>query len=167
MKVIGNQFRSIFLKIISQEQTRFIVGRSIIDNVNIAQEVLHSMKTKKTPQLIVVKIDLKKAQDRVRWDFIKALLKVEGIPIFFNTCYYECYIIIYLAGFVEWCPNFQIEGCQGYSSRMSLIFYIYLSYLQSGWGTVFIRLSHQESRTLFGYRVEVLIYQNYSSQMIQ
>lgn len=70
MKVIANQFKSIFLKIISQEQMRFIVGRSIIDNVNIAQEVLNSMKTKKTPQWMAVKIDLEKTYNRVRWDFI-------------------------------------------------------------------------------------------------
>ncbi|KAH1057052.1 hypothetical protein J1N35_035117 [Gossypium stocksii] len=47
MKIIANRFKSIFPKIIGQEQAGFIAGRSIIDNVIIAQEVLHSMRAKK------------------------------------------------------------------------------------------------------------------------
>lgn len=44
------------------------------------QEVLHSMRTKKNLHWMAVKIDLKKAYDRVKWDFVKASLKVVGIP---------------------------------------------------------------------------------------
>ncbi|KAH1121280.1 hypothetical protein J1N35_004440 [Gossypium stocksii] len=66
MKVIANRFKSIFLKIIGQEQAGFIASRSIIDNVIIAQEVLHSKRTKKKLQWMAIKIDLEKAYDRVR-----------------------------------------------------------------------------------------------------
>lgn len=48
MKIIANRFKNIFPKIIGQEQAGFIAGRSIIDNVIIDQEVLHSMRTKKS-----------------------------------------------------------------------------------------------------------------------
>ncbi|KAA3486517.1 reverse transcriptase [Gossypium australe] len=74
MKVIANRFKSIFPKIIGQEQAGFIAGRSIIDNIIIAQEVLHSMRSKKRLQWMAVKIDLEKAYDRVRWDFVEASL---------------------------------------------------------------------------------------------
>ncbi|KAH1074841.1 hypothetical protein J1N35_027169 [Gossypium stocksii] len=40
MKIITNKFKGIFPKIIGQEQAGFIAGRSIIDNIIIAQEVL-------------------------------------------------------------------------------------------------------------------------------
>ncbi|KAK5825308.1 hypothetical protein PVK06_020124 [Gossypium arboreum] len=80
MKIIANRFKIIFSKIISQEQAGFIAGRSIINNVIIAQEVLHSMRVKKSLQWMAIKIDLEKAYDRVRWDFVEASLIAVGIP---------------------------------------------------------------------------------------
>ncbi|KAG8475469.1 hypothetical protein CXB51_032329 [Gossypium anomalum] len=68
MNVIANRFKSIFLKIIGQEKVGFITGRSIIDNVIITQEVLHSMRTKKKLQWMTIKIDLKKAYEKVLWN---------------------------------------------------------------------------------------------------
>ncbi|KAK5824581.1 hypothetical protein PVK06_019362 [Gossypium arboreum] len=80
MKIISNRIKIIFSKIIGQEQAGFITGRSIIDNVIIAQEVLHSMRVKKSLQWMAIKIDLEKAYDRVRWDFVEASLIATGIP---------------------------------------------------------------------------------------
>ncbi|KAH1063805.1 hypothetical protein J1N35_028792 [Gossypium stocksii] len=71
MKVIANRFKSIFPKIIGQEQAGFIAGRSIIDNIIIAQERL---------QWMAIKIDLEKAYDRIRWDFVEASLNAASIP---------------------------------------------------------------------------------------
>ncbi|KAH1123276.1 hypothetical protein J1N35_006436 [Gossypium stocksii] len=68
MKIIANRFKSIFSKIIGQEQAGFIAGRSIVDNVIIAQEVLHSMRAKKQSQWMAIKIDLEKAYNRVLWN---------------------------------------------------------------------------------------------------
>ncbi|KAH1108252.1 hypothetical protein J1N35_012020 [Gossypium stocksii] len=51
-------------------------GRNIVDNVVIVQEILHSMKSKRTFQWMAVKIGLEKAYDRVHWDLVKTLLKV-------------------------------------------------------------------------------------------
>ncbi|XP_016755376.1 uncharacterized protein [Gossypium hirsutum] len=68
MKIIANRFKIIFPKIIGQEQASFIAGRSIIDNVIIAQKVLHSMRVKKSLQWMAIKIDLEKAYDRVLWN---------------------------------------------------------------------------------------------------
>ncbi|KAA3479930.1 Retrovirus-related Pol polyprotein LINE-1 [Gossypium australe] len=46
----------------------------------LEEEVLHSMRFKKRLQWMVVKIDLEKAYDRVRWDFVEASLNATGIP---------------------------------------------------------------------------------------
>ncbi|KAA3466099.1 reverse transcriptase [Gossypium australe] len=82
MKVIANRFKIVFPKIISQEQARFIAGRSIIDNVIIAQEVLHTMGSKGMVEWMAVKIDLEKAYNNVHWDFVEASLRVAAIPNF-------------------------------------------------------------------------------------
>lgn len=49
----------------------------MIDNVIVAQEIIHSLQ-KKTGRSrgMVVKIDLEKAYDRVSWPFLREVLKV-------------------------------------------------------------------------------------------
>ncbi|KAK5811200.1 hypothetical protein PVK06_026524 [Gossypium arboreum] len=44
------------------------------------QEVLHSMRSKKKLQWMAIKINLEKAYDKVRWDFVEASLNAAGIP---------------------------------------------------------------------------------------
>lgn len=85
MKIIANRFRYVFPNIISQELASFITGRNIMDNILIAQEVIHSMRGKNNKKsCIVVKIDLEKAYDRLRLDFIDASLKVAYILTFLS-----------------------------------------------------------------------------------
>ncbi|KAA3486983.1 Retrovirus-related Pol polyprotein LINE-1 [Gossypium australe] len=80
MKVIANRFKVVFPKIIAPEQVGFVAGRNINDNIIIAQEVIHSMKSKqKNKRWMAIKIDLEKAYDRVRWDFIDASLQPAGL----------------------------------------------------------------------------------------
>ncbi|KAH1075320.1 hypothetical protein J1N35_027648 [Gossypium stocksii] len=82
LKIIANRFRVIFLRLLAPEQVRFVVGRSITDNIIIAQEVIHSMKgMHKNRKWIAIKIDQEKAFDRVRWDFIEASLQAAGLSI--------------------------------------------------------------------------------------
>ncbi|KAA3471075.1 putative Transposon TX1 [Gossypium australe] len=50
MKVIVNRFKLVFPNLISQEQAGFIAGRNISDNIIIAQEVIHSIKRKRSDQ---------------------------------------------------------------------------------------------------------------------
>lgn len=62
-------------------QSSFIAGRSITDNVIIAQEIIHSMRLKKGKRgWVAVKVDLEKAFDRLRWDFIEDTLNDAGLP---------------------------------------------------------------------------------------
>ncbi|KAA3454599.1 Retrovirus-related Pol polyprotein LINE-1 [Gossypium australe] len=86
MKVIANRFKVIFPKLISQEQAGFIAGRNIVDNIILAQEVIHSMRcNRKGRKWMAVKLDLEKAYDRVSWDFINASLSAAGIPLFLRN----------------------------------------------------------------------------------
>lgn len=81
MKVITNQFKVIFSNIISLEQVGFVIGRNIVDNIIITQEVVHSMRSKQqSQQWMFIKIDLEKAYDQVRWKFIEASLWATSIP---------------------------------------------------------------------------------------
>ncbi|KAH1131016.1 hypothetical protein J1N35_002394 [Gossypium stocksii] len=85
MKVIANCFKYIFPKVISHKQAGFIVGRSITDNIILAQEVIHTMRSQKNKKWMAIKIDLEKAYDRVSWEFIEASFQAAGIPGYLNN----------------------------------------------------------------------------------
>jgi hypothetical protein len=64
-------------KLISPFQTAFIPGRNILEEVVIAQEVLHEMRVKKIPR-IILKLDLEKAYDKVSWSFLEKVMRAKG-----------------------------------------------------------------------------------------
>lgn len=66
--------------IVSDSQAAFIPGRLISDNVMIAQELLHSLKSRKrvSQTYMAVKTDVSKAYDRVEWNFLETTMRVFG-----------------------------------------------------------------------------------------
>lgn len=66
--------------LVGKNQCSFVSERNSYDNVIIAQEIIHSMERKKGRKgLMVVKVDLEKVYDRIRWDFLKDTLKAIGL----------------------------------------------------------------------------------------
>lgn len=60
-------------------QAAFVPGRSIQENVILGQEVLHTMKTKKGRRgMFALKLDMKKAYDRMEWGFILQVVRAFG-----------------------------------------------------------------------------------------
>jgi hypothetical protein len=70
-----SRLRPIIGNLVSPFQAAFVPGRRGLDNVVIAQELIHSIHRKKgrVGQLIL-KLDLEKAYDRLEWDFIREVL---------------------------------------------------------------------------------------------
>lgn len=62
------------------QQTAFIEGRRIGDNILLAQELFHNYHRDRGTPRCAIKVDLMKAYDTVRWDFLLAVLKVVGFP---------------------------------------------------------------------------------------
>ncbi|KAJ8768812.1 hypothetical protein K2173_023716 [Erythroxylum novogranatense] len=81
-KTIANRLKSIMPDLIAQNQVSFVAGRSINDNIIVAQEVIHSMKGFQGQSgWMAIKVDLEKAYDRVRWDFLQDTLIDVGLPL--------------------------------------------------------------------------------------
>lgn len=79
-KVITNRLKRIMHELIGPQQSSFVPGRQITDNVLVYQEVLHSMKKKTgTKGMMAIKIDLEKAYDRLSWKFIRETLRETGM----------------------------------------------------------------------------------------
>ncbi|KAL2252837.1 UNVERIFIED_CONTAM: Transposon TX1 uncharacterized protein [Sesamum indicum] len=58
----------------------FIPGRSIGDNIMLAQEVFMGYNQARLPSRCALKVDIRKAYDTVEWDFLVATLQLFGFP---------------------------------------------------------------------------------------
>ncbi|KAK9071869.1 hypothetical protein SSX86_008299 [Deinandra increscens subsp. villosa] len=73
-KVICNRIKHSFDLVVSNNQSAFIPGRQIVDNVFIAQELMRNYHRKGGARRLAVKIDLQKAYDTVNHDFLEKCL---------------------------------------------------------------------------------------------
>ena len=70
-KCLVNRLKRALPDLISLIQSSFVPWRQITDNVIVMQEVLHSMRHKTGIKgWMAIKLDLEKAYDRLRWEFI-------------------------------------------------------------------------------------------------
>ena len=72
-KVIANCLKPMHNSIISETQSAFVANRLITDNILIAFESLHHMKTYCTGKkgFMAMKLDMSKAYNKVEWSFLK------------------------------------------------------------------------------------------------
>ena len=76
-KVIANRLKPILPLIISLEQVGFMEGRQILDGIILVHEIIHSLKSTRTPGMLL-KLDLSKAYDKLNWQFFSGILKEFG-----------------------------------------------------------------------------------------
>lgn len=96
LKILANRLKPWLETLISKEQSAFVSGRQIQDNVLIVQEVLHQLRTRKRRRdfKTILKMDMKKAYDRVEWDFLKDYLLQIGFHSLWVKWVMECVTIV-------------------------------------------------------------------------
>lgn len=78
-KVLANRLKSVMPKLTGPQQSSFIAGRSTLDNITVAQEMIHSLTRRKGNKGgLILKVDLEKAYDRVDWGFLDEVLSITG-----------------------------------------------------------------------------------------
>jgi hypothetical protein len=79
-KVIANRLKKVLPHVISSNQSAFIPGRLITDNVLVAFEAMHTMdrRMKGREGYMALKLDMNKAYDRVEWNFLESILQKLG-----------------------------------------------------------------------------------------
>ncbi|XP_020581871.1 uncharacterized protein LOC110025633 [Phalaenopsis equestris] len=82
-KILVRRIQLVLQFIVSQKQAAFVKGRSISDNVFLAQELLLDLE-KPCRGNMIYKLELKKAYDMVNWEFIMEILRARGFTL--NSC---------------------------------------------------------------------------------
>lgn len=75
-EVLANRLKPLLPSIISQEQSAFIGGRQIHDNIVVVH--ISSIRKRGPKRFMVLKLDLSKAYDRVRWSFLEKAMASVG-----------------------------------------------------------------------------------------
>lgn len=79
-KILSNRLKDVLPSIVDKAQSTFVRGRNISDNILLTQELFKGYHRSFGPSRCALKIDLKKAFDTVRWDFLFDTLLAFDFP---------------------------------------------------------------------------------------
>jgi hypothetical protein len=90
--VIASRLKRVLEKLIDLDQTGFISGRYIGDNIRLIYDMLQFTEENDIPGLLLL-IDFEKAFDSISWDFLLSVLKffnfgesiINWVKVFYNN----------------------------------------------------------------------------------
>ncbi|GKV40106.1 hypothetical protein SLEP1_g47777 [Rubroshorea leprosula] len=114
-KVLTNRLKSILPHIISNNQSAFVPGRLIYDNIMVAFEAIHHLKNKKVGRRghMAVKLDLSKAFDRVEWNFLEDTMRAMGFPEWWINHVMTCVRTVEYSVLINGCPTKKFTPSRG------------------------------------------------------
>ena len=79
-KVLANKLKKVLPHLVSEQQSAFVKGRLISDNIMVAFKTLHYMTNHSSGETryMALKLDMSKACDRVEWLYMEKLTKNIG-----------------------------------------------------------------------------------------
>lgn len=77
-RIVHERIVGLLPSIISPNQSGFVMGKNITENVLLAQEIIIDVHLRNKEINIVVKLDMAKAYDRVSWIFLTKVLRKFG-----------------------------------------------------------------------------------------
>ncbi|GJV51016.1 putative reverse transcriptase domain-containing protein [Tanacetum coccineum] len=78
--ILSHRIKAALSHIVDENQSAFVPGRAITDNILLTQEMLKGYNCANGPKRCSFKIDIQKAYDTVSWNFIEDVLKYFRFP---------------------------------------------------------------------------------------
>lgn len=106
---MATRLEGILPKLISKQQSGFVKGRNIADNILLAEELMSMINKKSRGSNVAIKLDMAKAFDRVSWPYLTAILRAFGfgkvwidlVWRIISNCYFSLIINGELKGFFK------------------------------------------------------------------
>ena len=76
-KVVANRLKPLLPTLVSIEQSSYVEGRQILNNIIQAHEVVHSLTSNRKAGMIM-QLELAKAYDKLNWSYISKILIAFG-----------------------------------------------------------------------------------------
>ena len=91
-KVLSNRLRQVLPDIITPNQSSFVPGRLISDNILIAYEITHYLLNKREGEVgyAALKLDMSRAYDRIEWHFLRDMMIKLGFDEQWINLIMEC-----------------------------------------------------------------------------
>ncbi|VFQ76197.1 unnamed protein product [Cuscuta campestris] len=84
-RILANRLGSLLHKVIGPEQAAFQKGKSIDDQILLAQEMAHQLERKVEGGNIIIKLDMASAFDRMSWQYLESMLRKMGFSNFVTS----------------------------------------------------------------------------------
>ncbi|KAL6142234.1 hypothetical protein ACLB2K_060517 [Fragaria x ananassa] len=98
-KIISNRLKLLMPYLITENQSAFVSGLQIQDNILVVHECFHRLKMLRTGTdgELALKLDMNKAYDRVDWHFLEKVLLKMGFQLSWVRIVMDCVSLVYMA----------------------------------------------------------------------
>ena len=148
-KIIATRLKKVLPRIIPENQGGFIKGRKILDNIILVQEAIHS-SFQRNEKGMAIKLDLANAFDRVRHDFLFAVMGKFGFSQTFISWIKGCVGDPWIAPLVNGRPTNFFKASRGL--RQGCLLFPLLYAIQAAMLSFQLNLS-QDNHLLPGLRI--------------